>query len=82
VKTLAKVAVTDRAAVMLTVHVVPETVLQPVQPVSTEPEAAAAVRVTVVPVTYDSVQSVPQLMPAGLELTVPVPPPARLTVNM
>ena len=43
------VAVTDFAALIATVQVVPETELQPVQPPKCEPPAAAAVSVTVVP---------------------------------
>ena len=44
-----KVAVTDRAALMVTLQVVPETVSQPLQLVNVDPPAALAVRVTVVP---------------------------------
>ena len=44
-----KVAVTDLAARMVTVQVVPETVSHPLQPVKTEPKEGAAVRVTTVP---------------------------------
>ena len=45
----AKVAVTDRAALMVTVQLVPETVSQPLQLVNVDPPAALAVRVTAVP---------------------------------
>jgi len=41
--------VTDRAALMATVQVVPETASQPLQPVKREPKAGVAVSVTVVP---------------------------------
>jgi hypothetical protein len=44
-----KVAVTVLAAVMVTVHVAPETVLHPLQPPKVDPPDALAVRVTVVP---------------------------------
>ena len=44
-----KLAVTARAALMVTVQVVPETVSQPLQLVNVDPPAALAVRVTVVP---------------------------------
>ena len=44
-----KLAVTDRAALMVTVQVVPEAVSQPLQPVKVDPPAVVAVRVTVVP---------------------------------
>ena len=40
---------TDRAELIVTVQVVPETVSQPLQPVNTLPKAGVAVRVTVVP---------------------------------
>jgi len=55
--------------------------LHPVQPVRTEPDAATAVSVTEDPATYGSEQSAPQLIPAGFDVTVPVPLPARLTVT-
>ncbi len=75
-----KVAVTDCAADMVT-----EQVLVPVQlplhPVKVEPAAAVAVRVTAVLSAYASVQSLPQLTPTGLLLTVPVPVPALVTVR-
>ena len=41
-----------------------------------------AVRVTVVPLTYDSVQSLPQSIPAGLDVTTPLPGPAVATLNV
>jgi hypothetical protein len=44
-----KVAAADRAALSVTVHVVPATVSHPVQPPETDPVAGAAVRVTTVP---------------------------------
>jgi hypothetical protein len=44
-----KLAVTDRAALMATVQVVPETASQPLQPAKVEPKAGVAVRVTTVP---------------------------------
>jgi len=43
------VAVTARAALMVTLQVVPETASQPLQPVKIDPLAGVAVRVTVVP---------------------------------
>ena len=43
------VAVTVLAALMVTVHVVPETLSQPIQPKKVEPLAGVAVSVTLVP---------------------------------
>jgi len=45
-----KLALTVRAAFMLTVHVVPETESQPLHAPKTDPVFAAALNVTVVPV--------------------------------
>jgi hypothetical protein len=46
VKTRANVAVTDLAADIATVHVAPEALSHPDQPVNADPAAALAVRVT------------------------------------
>jgi hypothetical protein len=75
------VAVTDRAALMVTVHVAPDTESHPLHPLRNM--AGLAVSVTTVSMVYGSEQSVPQLIPCGLELTVPVsrPRPALLTVS-
>jgi len=43
--------VTDRAALIVTVQDVPETVSQPLQPPKLEPEAGLAVRVVRVPLS-------------------------------
>jgi len=45
------VAVTNLAALMVTVQLLPETESQPVQPVRLDPVAGAAVSVTIVPVS-------------------------------
>ena len=45
---IAKAAVAERAAVMVTVQVAPETEPQPLQPVKSEPTAGVAVKVTTV----------------------------------
>jgi hypothetical protein len=74
------VAVTLVAALTVTAQLaVP--VHAPLQPVKVEPVAAAAVSVTLVPETTVALQVVPQLMPAGLEVTVPLPVPALVTVR-
>lgn len=74
------VAVTDLAAVIETMQL-PEPVQAPDQPANTDPAFGVAVNVTLVPAPYVSVQSAPQLMPVGDEVTVPVPVPARLTLR-
>src|SRR5688500_685564 len=76
---LANVAVTVTAAVIGTVHGAVPVQVAPLQPVNVEPAAATAVKVVIWPATYVSVQSAPQLMPAGLDVTVPVPVPPRVT---
>ena len=84
-----KVAVAVRAALITTVHVVPEAPAHaPLQPLNELPAAAVAVSVTDVPDVYDAlhpvVAAVPfvtvQLMPAGADVTVPLPlpPPVML----
>src|SRR5437764_11361680 len=79
---LANLAVTDFAALMRTVHVSPDAVSQPVQPVTSR--LGLAVSVTTVSMTYDAEQFAPQLMPDGFELTLPrpAPSPALLTVSV
>ena len=76
-----KVAVTDLAADMVTEQV-PVPVQLPLQPAKVEPVAGAAVKVTTVPLSYGSEQSAPQLTPAGLLVTVPLPVPALVTVSV
>jgi hypothetical protein len=77
----AKVAVTERAALIVTVQVLVP-VQAPLQPVKVEPVAGAAVKVTMVPAVNEAEQVVPQEMPAGLLVTVPLPAPALVTVSM
>jgi len=74
------VAVTLRAAVIDVVQV-PVPVHAPLQPANVEPLAATAVRVTEVPEAKFAVQVVPQLMPAGDDVTVPAPVPAFVTAS-
>src|SRR5439155_4853878 len=76
------VAVTVRAAFIATVHVDPLTESHPLHPANADPLDAIAVSVTTVPLTYGSVQSAPQLMPAGLDVTVPEPAPAPAAVSV
>jgi hypothetical protein len=77
-----KVAVTVVAAFIVTVQVVAMPEQPPLQPVKVDPAAAAAVRVTEVPVAYDAEQVAPQEMPVGLLVTVPLPAPALETVRV
>ena len=75
------VAVTERFALMVRVQLpVPEQA--PDQPVKDDPAEAAAVSVTAVPCPKACAQVEPQLTPAGLEVTVPVPPPAFVSVSV
>jgi hypothetical protein len=76
----AKVAVTARAALMVTLQV-PVPVQLPLQPEKVEPAAGAAVKVTAVPLVKDAEQVALQSMPAGALVTVPVPAPALVTVR-
>src|SRR2546428_9355959 len=61
----AKVAVTEVAALIVTVHVPLPVQPPPLQPLKMEPAAGAAVKVTAVPLAYAAAQVVPQAMPAG-----------------
>jgi hypothetical protein len=78
---VSKVAVTLVAWFTLTMHE-PVPVQAPDQPAKVEPVAAAAVRVTLVPETRLALQVLPQLMPAGELVTVPLPAPALLTLRV
>ncbi len=55
--------------------------LPPFHPVNTEPASAVAVNVTVVPPGYVPVQSPPQVIPAGFEVTAPAPVLLTVTVK-
>ena len=76
------VAATIVALVSVITHVpVPEQP-PPLQPLNVEPVAGVAVSVTDVPKLYGSEQSLPQLIPAGDDVTVPTPLPARVAVSV
>ncbi|NKE70326.1 hypothetical protein MNODULE_06175 [Nitrospiraceae bacterium HYJII51-Mn-bac16s-1-B09] len=69
-----KLAVTDLAASIVTEQG-PAPEQAPLQPVKSESSPGVAVRETRVLIVYVSEQSAPQLIPAGLLTTVPVPVP-------
>ncbi len=69
-----KDAVTVSVEFTVTVQV-PVPVQAPPQPPKTEPPAATAVRITLVPEVNVAEQVAPQVMPAGLLVTVPLPVP-------
>ena len=75
-----KVAVTACAALTVMLQV-PVPAQLPLQPVKAVTAAGAAVKVTAVPVGSDAEHVAPQLMPAGVLVTVPVPSPDLLTVS-
>jgi hypothetical protein len=74
-----KLAVTWRAASIVTLQVLELPEQSPDQPLKAEPGAAVAVRVTSVPSAKPAEQSEPQSIPAGLEETEPLPAPASVT---
>jgi hypothetical protein len=76
-----KVAVTDLAASMVTAHV-PVPVQAPLQPAKLELAEGVAVNVTEAPALKDAEQVVPQSIPMGEEVTVPVPVPALETERL
>ena len=52
----------------------------PLQPLKVEPEAGVAVMLTLVPWLNVDEHVLPQLMPAGVDVTVPAPVPVFVTV--
>src|SRR5438477_12339781 len=75
---------TPRVAVVSAVRVTGQRAVPeqppPCQPVKTEPGAGVGVSVTRLPLVYLQ-QLVPQVLPAGLLATVPLPAPAATTVR-
>jgi len=76
------VAVTDWAAFIVTTQLPVPVHPAPLQPVNTEPPAGVAVNVTEVPLANDAVHVAPQLIPAGLLVTVPPLLPVLVTVRV
>ena len=75
------VAVTAAAAVTITTQA-PVPVHAPLHPANVDPVAGTAVNVTIVPLAKLAAHAVPQLIPVGALVTVPVPVPASATVNV
>jgi hypothetical protein len=73
------VAVTEVAALIVTVHVPVPAQPPPLQPMKVEPAPGVAVSVTAVPLVKPCEQVGPQAMPVGALLTVPVPVPDLVT---
>jgi hypothetical protein len=78
----AKLAVQIESALTTMVALANVPAQTPDQPVNVEPTAEVAVSVTVVPCATLELHTLPQATPAGVEFTVPVPVPARLTVRV
>jgi len=76
------VAVTVVAALRVTVQAPGPEQPPPLQPLKVEPAAGAAVSVTAVPLAKLAAQVAPQVMPAGLLVTVPAPVPALETASV
>lgn len=67
-------------AVMLTMQEATP-VQAPPHPANTEPESCVADRLTMVPTGKSYVQVAPQSMPAGVDVTVPLPAPSLVTIS-
>jgi hypothetical protein len=74
-------AVTVRAWAILTVQGPVPLHPSPLQPANVEPLAATAVSVTLVLNSKGALHVLPQVIPAGLEVTVPLPVPALVIVR-
>jgi hypothetical protein len=77
-----KSAVTEPAAFIVTAQVPVPLHPPPLQPVKLDPLDADAVKVTLVLASKLAEQVAPQLIPAGLLVTVPVPLPALVTLRV
>jgi hypothetical protein len=76
--TMEKVAVTLLAAFITNEQEVPVPLHAPLKPAKVEPAAGVAVSMTLVPRAKGALQAVPQLIPLGTEVTVPLPLPGLL----
>lgn len=77
-----KVAVTDSAFFMVTMQVFLLPEHAPLQLENVDPPSAVAVRVTLEFLMKSWAQTLPQLMPAGTLVTVPLPIPALITLRL
>ena len=75
------VAVTARESAFIVNTQFPVPVHEPLQPANVDPLAAVAVSVTAALPPKLALQVVPQLMPAGADVTVPLPVPAFVTLS-
>jgi len=75
-------ATTDLTEFTSTIQLVPEVVSHPLQPPKPDSRPGVAVKVTVVPLTKDAEQLDPQSIPAGLDVTAPLPRPVTSTVRV
>src|SRR5262245_66519682 len=76
------VAVTDVAALIVTVHIPVPAQPPPFQPVKSEPAAGVAVNVTVVPFVNPKAHVAPHVIPAGALAAVPDPAPLLLPLRV
>src|SRR5437016_6583016 len=77
-----KLAFTDCAALIVTTQIPVPLHPAPLQPLNTDPLAGTAVNVTCVPLANEALHAAPHSMPAGLLVTVPLPLPAGVTLNV
>jgi len=76
-----KFALTDFAASMVTLQA-PVPLQAPLQPANVEPESGLAVKLTTAPLAKLAEHVVPQEIPEGVLVTVPVPAPLLATVRV
>src|SRR6266849_5121821 len=76
------IAVTVRAALIVTMHFTPETESHPVHPVKIESGPVVAVSVTGESLVNDAEHALPQVIPVGFEVTLPSPSPCLNTARV
>ncbi|MCG3201831.1 MAG: hypothetical protein NFCOHLIN_01703 [Gammaproteobacteria bacterium] len=76
-----KFATTARDSSTATVQMGVVPAQSPLQPPNEDPVVGTAFNVTAVPLAYAALQSAPQSIPAGVEVTVPVPDSCTLSVK-